>query len=137
MARHMHLKLDNNQKWDTIFNNYFQPNDKSKVEAVFQAIAGATDEDWDGDTDGSDFFGGLIIINFNPNPDDIGNNCEGNPDKLLGWLSNIVIGEPNRAVMRICPRAFQYPLGDGTKCEDLDEKVSGKMSSLGGVFLHK
>jgi hypothetical protein len=135
MARNVHTKVDGAGKWDTIFKNYFQPDDQSNVERVFAGISGVTDDKPDGDEDGSDYFERIIMINFKF--DNSGDDCEDKPDRLLAWLENIQGGEPNRAVVRICPRAFQYPLRDGTKCEDLDEEVSGKMSTLGGVFLHE
>jgi hypothetical protein len=134
MARIVHMKVDAG-KWDTIFKNYFRPSDQPSVERVFAGIAGSTKEKPDGDADGSDYFERIIMINFKL--DNNGDDCEDNPDKLLAWLDNIKGGEPNRAVLRFCPRAFKYPLRDGTKCEDLDKEVSGKMSSLGGIFLHE
>jgi hypothetical protein len=135
MARFIVTKVDGAGKWDTIYKNYFRPNDKSTVERVFAAIAGVTKDKPDGDADGSDYFERITMINFKL--DGRGDDCEDNPDTLLAWLDNLKVGEPNRAVLRICPRTFAYPSRDGTKCEDLDEEVSGKMSFLAGVFLHE
>jgi hypothetical protein len=135
MALLVHKKADGAGKWETIFENYFRPNDKATVEKVFAAIAGATKNNPDGDSHGSGYFERIVFINFQF--DHSGNDCEDNPDKMVAWLDNIKFGEPNKAVMRFCPKAFRYPLRDGTKCEDLDDEVSGKMSSLGGIFLHE
>jgi hypothetical protein len=56
---------------------------------------------------------------------------------MLAWLDTIEKCEPNRAVMRIRLRAFEYPLDRESQCKDLDQEVSGKMSTLGGVILHE
>lgn len=126
LAQIVHDKPDQ-AKWDMAYNKYFQPNEREVVEKVFAAIV-------DGYM-GSEYFAGIVVINYRAKekPDD----CEDDPDKLLAWITNIEIGEPNRAVMRLCPRSFQYPRLSERKCSDLDEEVSGKMSSLGGVFLHE
>lgn len=134
LARRVHKKEDAG-KWDAIYKNYFQGDDQPNVEDVFRGIVGGTDDQPDGKPDGSSYFERVVVINFKF--DDSDTECENN-DKVLGWFENLVQGEPNRGVMRICPKALDnYPLQDGTKCEDLDAEVSGKMSTLGGVILHE
>ena len=139
MARLVHMKAGGKDLWLQIFNKYFQPDNQDALERVFAYISGAKHTDpndetspWDdGNDTGSDDFARMSIVNtpFPPENTD----CEANPTELA-WLEPL----PNSgALLRICPRGFKFPLRDETTCEDVGDKVSGKMSSLGGVILHE
>ncbi|KAF2122049.1 hypothetical protein BDV96DRAFT_136833 [Lophiotrema nucula] len=122
-------------RWDAVFDNYFNPDDLANVEQVFQYVSDARDDDPDGDADGSEYFSGIQVINF---PAGKGEECEDNPN-LLAWLEPIEADPPNRAVMRICDKAFKYPdvESNDSGCAALGDNVSGKMSTLGGIVLHE
>ncbi|KAF2649079.1 hypothetical protein K491DRAFT_735734 [Lophiostoma macrostomum CBS 122681] len=140
LARTVHTK-PNTEKWDKIFPKYFQLSEKVGVEKIFATISGAKKKmpnnpynglD-DGVYDGSDLFKKVTVVNSPVLPE---RECEAPnyEDRMLAWLQNM---DEDRAVIRFCPRGLKYPTQDETKCSDLDNEVSGKMSTIGGIMLHE
>ncbi|KAF2877247.1 hypothetical protein BDV95DRAFT_601658 [Massariosphaeria phaeospora] len=134
LARLVVTKPDT-EMWGTVYSNYFQTQEQVNVEQVYQLIAVATKDDPDGIADGSSIFARVVVINFQL--DGRGDDCEDFLDKYLAWLHNIESAEPNRAVLRVCPRGFRFPQLSDRKCGDLDAEVSGKMSSMAGILFHE
>ncbi|KAL1639166.1 hypothetical protein SLS58_008253 [Diplodia intermedia] len=57
-------------------------------------------------------------------------------DRRIAALDNVA-GTIDRAALIFCPKAYQFPLLSEMSCDDLGDKVSGRMSSFAGILLHE
>lgn len=144
LAAKIHRKTDAG-RWDSIFSHYFNDDKKDKIRTIFRTILGAKDDNDQGDISeggGSEIFAHIIITNKDQGD---GDDCRDNPDRALAFLindQNDPLPDPPadddfQGTIRICDLGYKFPALRETTCDKLDEEVSGKMSTLGGIFLHE
>ncbi len=110
---------------NNVLDHYFNPDDSSNVADVFENIMGANT-----DGTGSDALKNIPV--FDADFDDVCKDTE-----VIAYMRNVEGSNPPRGGMHFCPQAYKYPLLRETKCELLEDVVSGKMSTFAGIIIHE
>lgn len=115
------------EKWNRAFANYFDLQDRDYVERVFRLIIGA-----DEDGLGNEVFGKVFLYN---QPNLKNNDCESSEGVDIAWIRHVE--SQGTWAMKICDKGWEYPLLGNLDCDDLGDRVSGKMASFPGLILHE
>lgn len=133
MAQLVHTKADG-PRWPCVFSHYFNEKDKTKVESFFRAMISAKDKNDPGKIGtggGSALFEQITITN--KRIDDPKDHSPKGRDisTTVAWL-DFETGKPD-ASLRLCDKAYEFPLLSQRHCTDMDAVSSGKMSLLAGL----
>jgi len=111
-----------------VYRRYFQADTEwSGIYAVWERIIGPLD----GDRRSGAGLNSVIISNADWKDDD----CD--RKEVLGWADNRSVDGVPGCIIKLCDKAYEFPQAYDIKCDDLDDVVSKKMSTISGIFIHE
>lgn len=97
------------------------------MESVFRLIIGADEDGLE-----NEVFGKVFLYN---QPNLKNNDCESSEGVDIALIRHVE--SQGTWAMKICDKGWEHPLLGDLDCDDLGDRVSGKMASFPGLILHE